>query len=258
MAAAFFFASSTIPGSVPDQRTRHLPDASQKASPNRMPGTAATSASWMDAAGPRPDPCLVGEDPAPTVPDGLDDFFAPGVPAADQPAIGQPGTGSQDALPGAGTMEQDRGSVRHEQASLGITLATKKVGRRPFTAPPLRSTGAVSRLPLRLSPETGRGLRGPILFRTRLVYEYHRGSALLMVGVRRHVRIGHDGCPISLETPALVRSRRVFRPTSERREARKVPTVEGEPSWTSLARTRCRARRPARRRWAGLTSSTAC
>jgi hypothetical protein len=28
-------------GSVPDQRTRHLPDASQKASPNLMPGTAA-------------------------------------------------------------------------------------------------------------------------------------------------------------------------------------------------------------------------
>jgi hypothetical protein len=49
MAAAFFLASSTMPGSVPDQRTRHLPDASQKASPNLMPGTAPTSASWMSS-----------------------------------------------------------------------------------------------------------------------------------------------------------------------------------------------------------------
>ena len=49
MAAAFFFASSIMAGSVPDQRTRHLPDASQKASPNLMPGTAPTSASWMSS-----------------------------------------------------------------------------------------------------------------------------------------------------------------------------------------------------------------
>src|SRR5215813_5361265 len=49
MAAAFFLASSVMPGSVPDQRTRRLPDASHKASPNRMPGTAATSASWMSS-----------------------------------------------------------------------------------------------------------------------------------------------------------------------------------------------------------------
>src|SRR6516165_7705574 len=49
MAAAFFFASSVMAGSVPDQRTRHLPDASQKARPNLMPGTAATSASWMSS-----------------------------------------------------------------------------------------------------------------------------------------------------------------------------------------------------------------
>ena len=41
MAVAFFLASSIMAGSVPDQRTRHLPDASQKASPNLMPGTAA-------------------------------------------------------------------------------------------------------------------------------------------------------------------------------------------------------------------------
>src|SRR3990172_4050425 len=45
MAVAFVFASSTITESVPDQRTRHLPEASQNASPNLMPGTAATSAS---------------------------------------------------------------------------------------------------------------------------------------------------------------------------------------------------------------------
>src|SRR5581483_2298011 len=49
MVPAFFLANSVIAGSVPDQRTRHLPDASQKASPNLMPGTAATSASWMSS-----------------------------------------------------------------------------------------------------------------------------------------------------------------------------------------------------------------
>src|SRR6266545_1474205 len=49
MAAAFFLASSVMAGSVPDQRTRHLPEASQKASPNLMPGTAATRASWMSS-----------------------------------------------------------------------------------------------------------------------------------------------------------------------------------------------------------------
>src|SRR5271165_5499323 len=49
MAAAFVFAISIMAGSVPDQRTRHLPDASQKASPNLIPGTAPTSASWMSS-----------------------------------------------------------------------------------------------------------------------------------------------------------------------------------------------------------------
>src|SRR5262245_22488871 len=49
MAAAFFLASSVMAGSVPDQRTRHLPDASQKASPNLMPGMAPTSASWTSS-----------------------------------------------------------------------------------------------------------------------------------------------------------------------------------------------------------------
>src|SRR5271166_4261585 len=49
MAVAFFFASSIKAASVPDQRTRHLPDASQKASPNLMPGTAPTIASWMSS-----------------------------------------------------------------------------------------------------------------------------------------------------------------------------------------------------------------
>src|SRR5579872_1191046 len=49
MAAAFFFANSVMAASVPDQRTRHLPDASQKASPNLTPGTAPTRASWMSS-----------------------------------------------------------------------------------------------------------------------------------------------------------------------------------------------------------------
>jgi hypothetical protein len=49
MAAAFFRASSAMPESVPDQRTRHLPEASQNASPNLIPGTAVTNASWMSS-----------------------------------------------------------------------------------------------------------------------------------------------------------------------------------------------------------------
>jgi hypothetical protein len=49
MAMALFRASSVMAGSVPDQRTRHLPDASQKASPNLIPGTAPTSALWMSS-----------------------------------------------------------------------------------------------------------------------------------------------------------------------------------------------------------------
>src|SRR5271166_3970271 len=49
MAVAFFLASSITAGLVPDQRTRHLSDASQKANPNLMPGTAPTSASWMSS-----------------------------------------------------------------------------------------------------------------------------------------------------------------------------------------------------------------
>ncbi|MDT4860457.1 hypothetical protein FQZ97_950230 [compost metagenome] len=49
MAWAFLCASSIIALSVPDQRTRHFPDASQKARPNLMPGTAPTRASWMSS-----------------------------------------------------------------------------------------------------------------------------------------------------------------------------------------------------------------
>src|SRR6516225_6954906 len=49
MATAFFLASSVMAGSVPDQRTRQLPDASQNARPNLMPGTAATRASWRSS-----------------------------------------------------------------------------------------------------------------------------------------------------------------------------------------------------------------
>jgi hypothetical protein len=47
--AAFFLASSTISESVPDQRTRHLPEASQKANPNLIPGTAVIKASWISS-----------------------------------------------------------------------------------------------------------------------------------------------------------------------------------------------------------------
>src|SRR4029453_15073091 len=34
---------------VPDHRTRHLPEASQNATPNLIAGTAVTSASWMSS-----------------------------------------------------------------------------------------------------------------------------------------------------------------------------------------------------------------
>ena len=44
-ASAFRFANSIIAASVPLQRTRHLPDASQNATPNLMPGTAPTRVS---------------------------------------------------------------------------------------------------------------------------------------------------------------------------------------------------------------------
>ncbi|MDT4832248.1 hypothetical protein FQZ97_657930 [compost metagenome] len=49
MARAFLRARSSMASSVPEQRTRHLPEASQKASPKRMPGTAPTRASWMSS-----------------------------------------------------------------------------------------------------------------------------------------------------------------------------------------------------------------
>ncbi len=48
-ARAFFFASSIISSSVPDQRTSAFCEASQKATPNLMPGTALTRASWMSS-----------------------------------------------------------------------------------------------------------------------------------------------------------------------------------------------------------------
>jgi hypothetical protein len=41
--------NTLLAGSEPDQRTRRLPEASQNASPNIMPGTAPTSASWMSS-----------------------------------------------------------------------------------------------------------------------------------------------------------------------------------------------------------------
>src|SRR5512137_382231 len=49
MARAFSLAKSIMAESVPVQRTRHLPEASQKARPNLMPGTAPTRASWMSS-----------------------------------------------------------------------------------------------------------------------------------------------------------------------------------------------------------------
>src|ERR1700741_2489996 len=44
-ASAFVVARAIIASSFPLQRTRHAPDASQKASPNLMPGTVLTRAS---------------------------------------------------------------------------------------------------------------------------------------------------------------------------------------------------------------------
>src|SRR3972149_11292796 len=44
MARAFTLASPIISGSVPDQRTRHAPDDSQKARPKEIPGTVPTRA----------------------------------------------------------------------------------------------------------------------------------------------------------------------------------------------------------------------
>ncbi len=46
---ALALASSIMASSVPDQRIRHLPEASQNASPNLMPGTALTNASCMSS-----------------------------------------------------------------------------------------------------------------------------------------------------------------------------------------------------------------
>src|SRR5471032_388551 len=45
MAVAFWHANSTNSASVPERRTRRLPDASQKAKPNLIPGTVPTIAS---------------------------------------------------------------------------------------------------------------------------------------------------------------------------------------------------------------------
>jgi hypothetical protein len=42
---AFFWANASISGSVLEQRSRRLPEASQKARPNLIPGTALTMAS---------------------------------------------------------------------------------------------------------------------------------------------------------------------------------------------------------------------
>ena len=48
-ASAFFSASAINAASVPELRTRHLPDASQNARPNLIPGAAPTRASWMSS-----------------------------------------------------------------------------------------------------------------------------------------------------------------------------------------------------------------
>src|SRR5229473_4904236 len=49
MANALSRARARAASSLPDQRTSRLPEASQKASPKRMPGTAPTSASWRSS-----------------------------------------------------------------------------------------------------------------------------------------------------------------------------------------------------------------
>jgi hypothetical protein len=45
----FDMTSCDCRSAVPDQRTRHFPDASQNATPNLMPGMAPTSASWISS-----------------------------------------------------------------------------------------------------------------------------------------------------------------------------------------------------------------
>src|SRR5262245_30319965 len=49
IANALSRARARAASSFPDQRTSRLPEASQKASPKRMPGTAPTSASWRSS-----------------------------------------------------------------------------------------------------------------------------------------------------------------------------------------------------------------
>src|SRR6267378_6857113 len=49
MANALSRARARAASSLPDQRTSRLPEASQKANPKRMPGTAPTSASWRSS-----------------------------------------------------------------------------------------------------------------------------------------------------------------------------------------------------------------
>src|SRR6266436_9649238 len=49
MANALSRARARAASSLPDQRTSRLPEASQKANPKRIPGTAPTSASWRSS-----------------------------------------------------------------------------------------------------------------------------------------------------------------------------------------------------------------
>jgi hypothetical protein len=46
---ALCLASSIIASSVPLQRIRHFPEASQNANPNLIPGTLVTRASWISS-----------------------------------------------------------------------------------------------------------------------------------------------------------------------------------------------------------------
>src|SRR5262249_36012751 len=123
-----------------------------------------------------------------------------------------------------GTMMQDRVSVRNEQALIGITLAEmmfwqKAVHRTAATW----HRGSEPPSPAHISGNR-EGIEGPIRFRTHPSmntpgkYPSHGwGRATSSLRSGRHLP----------RNPALVRSRQVFRSTPERREARKVPTVEG-------------------------------
>ena len=111
-AVAFFFANSVIAGSVPDQRTKHFPDASQNARPNLMPGTAPTSAlvHVLD----RLDEMRLAEDEVRVV--GLLDLYGDELHVA-------PFQAKTSAL--ASLQREERGSDKNEQAGSRWTLLAR-------------------------------------------------------------------------------------------------------------------------------------